>query len=29
MAQQVKALAAMFDDLSWVPGTHMVEGKNQ
>lgn len=28
MAQQVKELAAKLDDLSLIPRTHMVEGKN-
>ena len=29
MIQQVKVLAVMPDDLSLIPGTHMVEGENQ
>lgn len=29
MAQLVEALAAKVDDLSSVPGTHIVEGKNE
>lgn len=29
MAQLLKVLAAKPDDLSLIPGTHMVEGKNQ
>lgn len=29
MTQQVKVLASNIDELSLIPNTHMVEGKNQ
>jgi hypothetical protein len=28
MAQHIKVLAARFDHVSWIPGTHMVEREN-